>query len=422
MGTSFRILDQNNEEVIQGESGEMWITGAGVARGYLRRPEKTAATFVTFPEYNGERLYRTGDLGYMNADGNLICQGRADTQVKFRGYRIELGEIETEICKKAPQVEVAIVIVRDDLPGGDTLVAYVKLAEGEAAIDVEVVKAAMRAAIPAYMVPTHFETMKAFPMTPNLKVDRSKLPKPSTAPAATATATATATAAIIATVGSPASVAKAPFVELDPANIPTKRERGFWRKVGHVLATPFREIRDVSHQIKDMEEYEEEQRLRRVQRDAAVQAVEDAVAALGTMVHEGRVSIDAGTRQRVESIAQQSLSLAGSKKTVATSSSAANANAYAVSNPAAAATAPVAANDTSKLQAEISDVVYDATGTRLEGSDSSMEMIGLDSLGSMLVAASLRKRFNVAVAPASIKQHGTSLETFAVHLASIGAR
>merc|ERR1719162_903559 len=190
--------------------------------------------------------------------------------------------------------------------------------------------------------------MKAFPMTPNLKVDRSKLPKPSTAPAATATATATA--AIVATVGSPASVAKAPFVELDPANVPTKRERGFWRKVGHVLATPFREIRDVSHQIKDMEEYEEEQRLRRVQRDAAVQAVEDAVAALGTMVHEGRVSIDAGTRRRVESIAQQSLSLVGSKKTVATASSAANANAYAVSNPAAAATAPVAANDTSKLQ------------------------------------------------------------------------
>merc|ERR1711865_589367 len=213
------------------------------------------------------------------------------------------------------------------------------------------------------------------------------------------------------------------LVEVDPANVPTKSGRGFWRKVGRVLATPFREIRDVSHQIKDMEEYEEEKRLRRAQRDAAVQSVEDAVAALGMMVQEGRVSIDAGTRRRVESIAQQSLSLAGSKKTVATASSAANANAYAVSNPAAAAAAaPVAANDTSKLQAEISDVVYDATGTRLEGSDSSMEMIGLDSLGSMLVAASLRKRFNVPVAPASIKQHGTSLETFALPLASMGAR
>jgi len=255
------------------------------------------------------------------------------------------------------------------------------------------------------MVPTHFETMAAFPMTPNLKVDRTQLPKPCTS-----------------TPGSAAPVLEPPVLLVDPANTPIKRERGFWRKVGHVLATPFREIRDVSHQIKDMEEYEEEQRLRRAQRDAAVQSVEDAVVALSAMVREGRVSIDAGTCRRVESIAQQSLSLAGSKKTVVTASSAADANAHPVFNPAATATAPAAANDTRKLQAEISDAVYDVTGTRLEGSDSSMEMIGLDSLGSMLVAASLRKRFNVAVAPASIKQHGTSLETFALHLASIGAR
>jgi len=244
LNTKFHILDKNNKEVAQGETGEMWISGAGVTRGYLRRPEKTAATFVTFPEYNGERLYRTGDLGYMNADGNLICQGRADTQVKFRGYRIELGEIETEICKKAPQVEVAIVIVRDDLPGGDALVAYVKLAEGGAAVDVEVVKAAMRASIPAYMVPKHFETLAAFPMTPNLKVDRKKLPKP----------TMGKPAAVVVAPPAPPAAATPTERAVSPNNQPAMvKKRGFWRRLGHTFATPFREISEVSDQIKEME-------------------------------------------------------------------------------------------------------------------------------------------------------------------------
>ena len=107
---NFRILDANNKEVAQGESGEMWIGGAGVTRGYLHRPELTAEKFVTFAEFGNERLYRTGDVGYVNAAGDLVCQGRMDTQVKFRGYRIELGEIEAAVLAKAPEVEVAIVM------------------------------------------------------------------------------------------------------------------------------------------------------------------------------------------------------------------------------------------------------------------------------------------------------------------------
>jgi len=377
-----------------------------VTRGYLHRPELTEEKFVTFDKFNGERLYRTGDVGYMNEKGELICQGRMDTQVKFRGYRIELGEIETEISKKAPQVEVAIVIVRDDLPGGDALVAYVKLneADASAAIDVEAVKVAMRASIPAYMVPKYFEIVTAFPMTPNLKVDRKQLPKPSTTAAA-----APAVAAIPTAAAAVVKVAEA------PSRIAPKK-RGFWRRVGHTLAIPFREIADVSEQIKDMETREEAQRRMVAERDAAMIAISKSVADMQLLVEEGRIEVNAQTRRRMETVAGQALALAGSQKTVAVAST--NTTTAATKAPQQQQQAAIAApaNDTSKLETEISDIVYNVTGTRLEGSDASMEMIGLDSLGSMLVAASLRKQFNVKVAPASIKEHGSSLQAFAQHI------
>jgi len=408
LNNTFYILDKDNNEVAQGESGEMWIGGKGVTRGYLHRPELTEEKFVTFDKFNGERLYRTGDVGYMNEKGELICQGRMDTQVKFRGYRIELGEIETEISKKAPQVEVAIVIVRDDLPGGDALVAYVKLNEADAgaAIDVEAVKVAMRASIPAYMVPKYFEIITAFPMTPNLKVDRKQLPKPNTTAAAAIPTTAAAAAAV-------------KIVKASSSTAPKKR--GFWRRVGHTLATPFREIADVSEQIKDMEMREEAQRRMVAERDAAMTAISKSVADMQLLLEEGRIEFDAQTRRRMETVAEQALALAGSQKIVAVAS--ANTATAATLAPQQQQQAVIAvaapANDTSKLETEISDIVYNVTGTRLEGSDASMEMIGLDSLGSMLVAASLRKQFNVKVAPASIKEHGTSLQAFAQHITTL---
>merc|ERR1740138_1498540 len=156
------------------------------------------------------------------------------------------------VCKAAPEVDVAIVIVRDDLPGGDALVAYVKLAAdaNASAMNEQAVKAAMRASIPAYMVPKHFVLVGSFPMTPNLKVDRKQLPVPPAAAAAT-TATVTVTVAPPAT---PERQQKAP------------KKRGFWRSLGHALATPYREIAEASERIAAAEA-----------RDAAVQRVEEAV-------------------------------------------------------------------------------------------------------------------------------------------------
>jgi amino acid adenylation domain-containing protein len=186
LNTTYHVFDTDGNEVPQGEQGELWIGGKNVTRGYLNRPELTAEKYKTFDRYDGERLYRSGDIGYLNEAGEYICKGRVDTQVKLRGFRIELGEVESEICKKAQgAVEMAIVVVRKDLPGGDGLVAYITLADGETDLDVEGVQARMTAAIPHYMVPRFFVTLTEFPMTSNFKVDKKQLPKPEVITAAT---------------------------------------------------------------------------------------------------------------------------------------------------------------------------------------------------------------------------------------------
>merc|ERR1719157_390838 len=197
-------------------------------------------------------------------------------------------------------------------------------------------------------------------------------------------------------------VIKNEHYNVSPNNQPAMvKKRGFWRRLGHTFATPFREISEVSDQIKEMETQEEAQKRRRAERDAALTIVQQSIAVMQSMLEEDRFSIDASTRKRIETIAEQSLAMAGSQKSVGVS----NTNTASVdpaqqqqnhtANPAAAVSA---GPDTSKLESEISDIVYNVTGTRLEGSDASMEMIGLDSLGSMLVAASLRKQLNVKVA------------------------
>ena len=116
--TQFYILDKSLQPVPVGVSGELYIGGAGVARGYLRRPELTAARFIPnrFSGVAGERCYNTGDLARYLPDGRVEYLGRADHQVKVRGFRIELGEVEV-VLRQHPQIKENVVVVREDEPG-----------------------------------------------------------------------------------------------------------------------------------------------------------------------------------------------------------------------------------------------------------------------------------------------------------------
>jgi aryl carrier-like protein len=154
-----------------GVSGELFIGGVQVARGYLGRPELTADRFVEDP-FNGGRLYKTGDLARWLADGSIEYLGRNDFQVKIRGFRIELGEIEARLEEIARE---AVVVAREDGAGGKRLVAYYVAPE---AIEVETLRAHLLDRLPDYMVPAAYVRMDALPLTPNGKVDRKALPAP----------------------------------------------------------------------------------------------------------------------------------------------------------------------------------------------------------------------------------------------------
>jgi pimeloyl-ACP methyl ester carboxylesterase len=155
--------------------GQLYIGGAGLAKGYLHDEQKTSASFVVNPA-NGERLYKTGDLGRFLPDGNIEFLGREDFQVKVQGYRIELGEIEARLQEYAG-VDLCIVIVREDTPREKRLVGYV-VAKAGATVDPEQVKEHLRAKLPEYMVPVAIVVLERLPLTPNGKVDRKALPAP----------------------------------------------------------------------------------------------------------------------------------------------------------------------------------------------------------------------------------------------------
>ncbi len=173
--TQIYILDKLMQPVPIGVSGELYIGGDGVARGYLNRAELTAEKFLPNPFMEGGRIYRTGDLARYIADGTMQFFGRADHQIKLRGYRIELGEIETVLAQH-PSVRQNVVIVREDTPGNPRLVAYL-VTDGHTP-DAGEWRTYLREKLPDYMIPSAFIALEALPLTPNGKIDRKALPAP----------------------------------------------------------------------------------------------------------------------------------------------------------------------------------------------------------------------------------------------------
>ncbi|MFF4674104.1 amino acid adenylation domain-containing protein, partial [Streptomyces sp. NPDC001279] len=179
-GTKVSVLDGRLRPVPVGVPGELYVTGAGVARGYLGRPGLTATRFVPDPAdpKGAARLYRTGDVVRWRADGRLEFVGRADDQVKVRGLRIELGEIEAALVAH-PAVEQGAAVVREDRPGARRIVAYTVPAEGATPCPPEELRSHLARTLPDYMVPSAYVTLPALPVNASGKTDRKALPAPS---------------------------------------------------------------------------------------------------------------------------------------------------------------------------------------------------------------------------------------------------
>ncbi len=189
--TQVYILDSHLQPVPIGVPGELHIAGAGLAKGYLNRPELTQEKFIPNPFEKDEvipptplnkggnepsKLYKTGDLARYLPDGKIEYLGRIDNQVKLRGFRIELGEIEA-LLNQNEAVQSSCVIVREDNLGDKRLVAYV-VPQPEINLTINEIRQFLRAKLPDYMVPTAFILLDAFPLTPNGKIDRRALPVP----------------------------------------------------------------------------------------------------------------------------------------------------------------------------------------------------------------------------------------------------
>ena len=176
--TQIYLLDQRLEPVPTGEAGELFIGGAGVARGYLRRPELTAERFIPDP-FSAEpegRLYRTGDLARYRPEGTLEFLGRADQQVKIRGFRIELGEVEAAL-RQHPGINDCAVGLWEPSAQDKRLAGYY-VPKDTGSIPVSELRGFLRERLPEYMLPSAFIVLEALPLTPNGKLDRKALPVP----------------------------------------------------------------------------------------------------------------------------------------------------------------------------------------------------------------------------------------------------
>ena len=179
--TLIYILDRHRQPVPVGVAGELYIGGAGVARGYLNHAELTAERFLRdpFAVEAGDWMYKTGDLGSWLPDGNIEYLGRNDDQVKIRGFRVEVGEIEVRLKGQLALREV-MVVAREDKPGEKRLVAYYTVREGgdQGELGAEKLRAYLSAEVPEYMIPAAFVRLERMPLTPNGKLDRKGLPTP----------------------------------------------------------------------------------------------------------------------------------------------------------------------------------------------------------------------------------------------------
>ncbi|MGC0120435.1 non-ribosomal peptide synthetase [Pseudoalteromonas piscicida] len=171
--TQMAILDSQHNFMPVGWTGELYISGKGLAKGYFNQPELTASRFISC---NGERWYNTGDLAKIQPDGSVEFVGRIDTQVKFQGYRIELGEIES-ILKKLPNISDAVVLIKTSDSGHQCLCAYYISENDE--LSSEHLRAAASEYLPLHMLPSHWQALKAFPLTPSGKLDSKSLSLPS---------------------------------------------------------------------------------------------------------------------------------------------------------------------------------------------------------------------------------------------------
>jgi acyl-coenzyme A synthetase/AMP-(fatty) acid ligase/acyl carrier protein len=170
------VLDERLEPQPCGMTGEIWIGGEGVSRGYFRRPGLTAGAFLPdpFAARSGARMYRTGDLGRQRDDGRIECLGRIDRQLKFRGFRIEPAEIEAALLAHDTVAQAAVALIGTGA-AEQRLVAYV-VAGAEQIVSVQDLRRHLQDILPGYLVPTHLIVLDAMPSTPNGKIDRAALP------------------------------------------------------------------------------------------------------------------------------------------------------------------------------------------------------------------------------------------------------
>ncbi len=177
--TQVYILDKQLKTVPDGLSGELYIGGDGLARGYLNRKELTRERFISnpFDQTAKTRLYKTGDLCRLLKDGNIEFIGRLDDQVKIRGFRIELGEVETTLTTY-PQIQQVVVLARQDKPHNKQLVAYYTCSTATDRPTIQDLRTYLAKLLPDYMIPSAFVLMDSMPLTPNGKVNRKALPAP----------------------------------------------------------------------------------------------------------------------------------------------------------------------------------------------------------------------------------------------------